>query len=443
MKKILREKKDVVASVVDIKFLTAEWIIFYHVKFILSLIISVWFIPVFFDSNAFAETNVKLSGHGRVRTEVDDYTNYSNARVMTFLRVRPKVLWTVNAKSELVFETQFAKALGENAVAASSISGSAEQLSGSTADPSLGVHQAYLSYQFTESFKVVAGRQVLSFGDDLVVGPLEWNNVARTFEALRFNIKKESSYQLDYFWSKLVDTNATNSGSGDYDFYGAYNAWQFDHWFREFDAYLFYSKDSRGNGVDPLNLATMGLRFKTKYGQWDTRTEVTQQMGRVNGSRGDAYGTQADVEIGHTFSTDRPLRVGIEGFYSDEKYNQLYPTLHKWLGIADVFGRRNIQGGKLLTSWSISERLILSTDFHLFFKAKEEQSAYRLNGTALVGSASSKKFLGSELDGVANYQWDENNSLQGGFGVFFASHPMRAIRKENPVFGYFSWEMKF
>jgi hypothetical protein len=48
------------------------------------------------------------------------------------------------------------------------------------------------------------GRQFLSYGDQRLVGPLEWLNQARTFDAVKFRYTAEK-YSLDFFVSSPVN----------------------------------------------------------------------------------------------------------------------------------------------------------------------------------------------------------------------------------------------
>lgn len=376
---------------------------------------------------------LQVKASARVRHEFSDFTNYQNSRQMSLLRVRPQIQYRADEKTFLYFAPQFSRTLGDAVP---------EQTSGVAADPTFGVHEAYLGYSISDESQVLVGRQVLSFGDELVVGALEWSNVGRSFDALRYRWASPS-FKSDLFWAKLVEANAQGSGTGDYDFFGAYQSWNVSTVLKEFDAYLFYSKDSRGNGPDPLALGTTGLRAKIEAGDFDSRAEITQQFGRIAGSRAAANGTQADFDVALSDSPAKTRRAGIGAFYADAQYNQLFPTTHKWLGMADVFGRRNIGGGRVFGSLRASERLRLSSEFHTFFRADETLPAYQVGGTALTGSVDSARYLGSEFDLLSTYQLSEKGVLQVGGGMLFPGASLRKIHHNNPLFVYASWEVRF
>jgi hypothetical protein len=70
---------------------------------------------------------------------------------------------------------------------------------------------------------VIVGRQVLAFGDERVIGPSDWVNAGRTFDAARFNVH-QAGYQVSLFASSVV---AGADGAMDHhiqgnDLYGAY-----------------------------------------------------------------------------------------------------------------------------------------------------------------------------------------------------------------------------
>lgn len=394
--------------------------------------------------SAFADEAPKFQwgGSARTRAEYDYFTNYLNVRQMAWMRFRPNFSVEAENGVNVYFEPQFAKAMGENTVSANSTTGTSEQNSGVTSDSALGVHQAYLNYSTSPGFQIRAGRQILSYGDELVVGALEWNNVGRAFDG--FRIRHESETQkLDLFATKLVDTNVAGSGNGDYNFLGSYNSFKKLFGIDETDLYALYLLDARGTGPDPLQLWSIGFRVKSKMESIDYRLETTQQLGRVAGSTAHARGTQADVELGYRFQSTRLFRVGVEGFYADSDYNQLFPTLHKWLGTADVFGRRNIYGMKLNAITQLNDRLKLTTDFHRFYRADKNDPAYRINGTAITGSNVGDAYLGTEVDVTTQYDLSVHTSFQVGAAYLVAGQTLKDIHSKNPLFGYASWEVKF
>ena len=387
-------------------------------------------------------STVRWGGSARTRFEYDYFTNFQNVRQMTWMRFRPYLAFEPEGGINLYFEPQFAKAMGENVVSSNSTTGSAEQNSGVTSDPSLGIHQAFMNYSPSSAFQLRIGRQVLSYGDELVIGALEWNNVARAFDGIR--LRNESELKVhDLFWSKLVDSNVTGGGSGDYDFLGSYNSFRKLAGINEIDLYALYLQDTRGNGSAILRLWTAGLRLKSKTDRLDYRMEVTQQLGQISGQASQTHGTQADLEIGYSLPGDRPFRVGLEGFYSDPEYNQLFPTVHKWLGTLDAFGRRNIKGFKIHTTTHMNDRLKIMIDGHRYYRTDQSSPAYRINGSAISGTTTEDPYLATELDITSQYDISDRTSIQVGAAALFVGTTLKNVQSRNPLFGYTSWEVKF
>ena len=50
---------------------------------------------------------------------------------------------------------------------------------------------------------VIGGRQVLSFGDERVIGPADWLNTGRTFDAVRMDLRHAGS-TVSLFASSVV-----------------------------------------------------------------------------------------------------------------------------------------------------------------------------------------------------------------------------------------------
>jgi len=385
---------------------------------------------------------IRWGGSARTRFEYDFFTNYSNVRQMTWMRFRPYINVEAEPGLSVYFEPQFSKAWGESTVAANSTTGTAEQNSGVTSDPSLGVHQAYINYSKSTAIELRLGRQVLSYGDELVIGALEWNNVARAFDGMRLRHESDTK-RFDIFWSKLVDTNVAGSGTGDYDFLGSYNSFKKIAGIDEIDLYALCLLDSRGTGSAPFQLWTFGFRLKSKFENFDYRIETTKQSGRVTTSSATVSGSQADAEVGYQFAGARPVRLGIEGFYADSEYIQLFPTVHKWLGYVDAFSRKNIKGLVLHSTLTLSDQWKLMADIHRFYKTKNGTNAYRLSGAGIAGSNTGESYLGTEFDVVTQYDISKHTSVQGGFGILLAGHTLKNIQSQNPILGYASWETKF
>lgn len=381
-------------------------------------------------------TNVKVAGHFRTRYENSNRTNLVNKRDFFLMRVRPAVSFQVNSNVSVVLEPQFARTWGENALPAGSATPAAS--SGSTVDPNFSVHQGYGEYKFNSlNFKV--GRQVLSYGDELVVGGLDWNNIGRAFDAMKLRHTYSRGW-LDGFAAKISETNAAAAGAGDKDFYGLYSSMDFGDALKNLDLYTFYLEDS--TVAAPQKIGTFGLRAKSKLGGFLYRLEADMQWEQSAGE--DAY--QADLELGWQFGGSLKPMVSAEFFTTGTTYSQLYPTAHKWLGYADVFGRRNISGAVLHTSAALSNKLSAQLDYHYFQRTSDSVAPVKVDGTTAIGSvaASTSKELGSELDLTMSYDVLEGLTATGGYSILFMGDYLTdQFNYTNVSFAYLQLMTKF
>ena len=72
-------------------------------------------------------------------------------------------------------------------------------------DDTFDLRQAYIEIGNTKDIPwgIKIGRQVLSFGDERLVGAFEWNNIARTFDAVKLSYKG-ANWNVDAFASTVV-----------------------------------------------------------------------------------------------------------------------------------------------------------------------------------------------------------------------------------------------
>lgn len=386
-----------------------------------------------------ANGEVKMSGNFLWRGEYSDRTDYSSRRAYSPLRVRPTLTFEPNSELKVVASPQFAKVFGERALVASSSSANGYLVtSGSTFDSAVNFHEGYLSYGPSETFRLVIGRQALSYGDELIVGALEWSHVARAFDALRLRYHAER-IDSDFFAAKLVDTNIRDGGSGDRDFYGWYNSLKVGEPFQAADVYALYLHDEVAPAM--TDLVATGLRLKAQFGAADLRFEGVQEWGSTAGKN--AY--QIDFEGGYRIEADGPRsRVALGGFVSGPKYNQMFPTAHRWLGIADVFGRRNISGARLRAEASWNDRWTCVADYHYFLRTSDTAPAYKLDGSTALGSASAtSRNLGSEIDLVLSFKASAELTFSGGSGVLLAGPYLKEMSSHTPVFAYLQTTASF
>jgi hypothetical protein len=387
-------------------------------------------------------TLVTFKGHFRLRAEQKERTDLASEQEFASLRIRPAVTFAPKPELSVTLEPQFSRTFGERIwvpAAATGINANT-QASGLTTDPNFLVHQGFADYRAFEGFSLKAGRQVLAYGDELVIGASDWGNIGRSFDAVRARYAQGPA-TIDLFASKLVDTNTALAGVGDKDFYGLYTTFDLGAAVKALDFYLLDQRDSSTTAAT-TNLWVAGLRAKSKVGVFVYRAEATREFGSALGEAG----YQLDAELGVELPGSSKVKLSVEGLTSGQDYNQLFATTHKWLGYADVFGRRNITSGVLHASVSPLDKLTTQLDLHLFSRTSDTAPAYKVDGSTALGTVagSASKSLGTEVDLTLIYDASDALSFSAGASTLAPGDYLTAqFGEDHPWFGYAQMMVKF
>ncbi|OQW49173.1 MAG: hypothetical protein A4S09_03660 [Proteobacteria bacterium SG_bin7] len=368
-------------------------------------------------------TPLLIKGSFRIRSARESYTNLTTVRDSTLMRARIDLKFTPNSEIDVFLQPQLSKVMGEPIVTTTATTGgtssATSSTSGNVVDAGMVMHQAYFDYHPYSWLKLQAGRQVLSYGDELVIGGLEWHNVGRTFDAVRVKANYSFGWS-ELFTSKLVDNSVSSSATnGDRDLHGFYNSFSPFTWLKNFDLYYFYQDDyTLVNTTGKTDLKAFGVRLASTIGGLDYRLEYTKENGTAVTKESEAY--QGDIEVGYKFNeVSWKPRISLESFTAGSSYNQLYPTVHKWLGYADLFGRRNISGFVVHTSFEVGG-VSTMIDFHQFTRSDSTVSVFKLDGTTALGTAggSTSNDLGTEIDLTVKWKANPNLAVMAGASTF-------------------------
>lgn len=398
---------------------------------------------------------LKVSGSARVRVEADNFTDYGTLRNFTSVRVRPSFTYAIDDKISAVFTPQFAKIFGDRPLAfnAAGTAGVAQRTSGATIDQAVGFHEGYLLYRPTENLEFTAGRRILSYGEEVIVGAADWGVVGRSFDVFRSRVSYGNGW-TDVFASKLADTNTQTSGPGDADYYGFYNSQDFGPALSSADLYAFFLRD--GTSLPRQETLAVGVRLKSSFDtmkeadegfravlkKMDYRIEATAESGTAVAHGHEAY--QVDAEVGYLFRESSKSRFGIQGAIAGQNFNQQFASPHRWFGYADAFGRRNIVDFAAHLSSNFGSDLSAQFSFHKFFRNSDQAPAYRTDGTTAVGSVarSSSKDLGMEGDLTLKYKLSKAATFIVGGSLLRSGDFLKGQYRE-PRFYHFSLEAKF
>lgn len=274
------------------------------------------------------------------------------------------------------------------------------------------------------------GRQVLLYGDQRLIGPLEWSNISRTFDAVKLRYTGKDGLWVDAFISSVVVIDRFGMDDSDKD---SLLSGLYVHiptlGIQDTEVYALYFDDTNRND----HFLTLGTHWKStpgKLGPWDYETEFVVQTGTAGGRDLSAFASY--VEAGYTFQQPWKPRLGLEYSYgsgdgnaADNKqgaFQNLFPTNHLHYGYMDVFSWSNLHNVALHLSAKPTAKITTSLDYHLLWLATTSDALRRANATTAVRpiSPNAGSFVGSELDLLMSYAHNTHLSFTLGYSHLFA-----------------------
>jgi hypothetical protein len=294
--------------------------------------------------------------------------------------------------------------------------------------------QSYVQFGSSTSGWVdaLAGRQVLLFGDERVIGPSNWLNVGRTFDVARVDLH-HPGYEVAVFASSVVPGSNTylHRAIPGNNFYGIYGSFQNIIPQAIFEPYVLWRvappnpqlPEEVGRGH--LNEVTIGLHVEgTLPAGFDYDAEFDGQKGSLGvysigawagyvggGKKFSSVATapRAYLEFNYASGTNNPRGPDWNTFDS------LYPSNHDKLGFADQVGRRNLVQFRVGVEENLSKKWRIRQAFEGFWLATSNDNFYASSGAISVPARpGASRHIGNELDLIAEYKM--NKGLNFGFG---------------------------
>lgn len=374
-------------------------------------------------------------GDFRLRSERNRFNDFAADRAFTSLRLRPGFKFYPSGDLNFYFQPQANFFLGEPEWLAATESTQVKvATSGANRDPKVTVHQAFGDFKLTSFWRVVLGRQVFSYGEEVLVGASDWENPGTSFDGARFRFEWQKSF-LDLFTTKLWDSSASSGGLGDKNFHGSYLVWAPTGKAYSFQPYLFWLDDSRG---DTIQVFSSGVFLRLDLNELELRGEGTGQWG-------DRTGQQAWLGILAPPLFHRRVRLGLDGFWSSPQFHPLFPSNHKWLGWADVLGRRNLSGLGFEGHFQLGRELELTSRVLYFLRSDVNYPVYQWDGlTTIKLPSASGPSLGAEADLGLRFSVLDGNDVLVSAALFFPASSLRSQISEDWI-GRFEagWEARF
>ncbi len=283
------------------------------------------------------------------------------------------------------------------------------------------------------------GRQMLSYGDERLVGPLEWLNFSRVFDAAKLHYQAPT-WWADVFTSSVVRIDESDLNRSDWldnndrrqqVFSGIYLSSQILP-FQVTDLYALQLHEE--TSVGGTDFVTLGTRMKGdpfKLSGWDYTAELAGQTGQFSGRTLRAYAYHFEGGYNWLKSAWKP-RLAIE--YSSgsgdgdardgrvETFQNLFPTNHPPYGLMDTFSWQNMQNLVLRLHAQPHARVKATLDFHSFWLTDTNDAWYRANGSTRVRPVdpTASSHAGTEIDLTVNTKLTQHLEMLCGYSHFFA-----------------------
>ena len=352
---------------------------------------------------------------------------------------------------------------------------------GAEGDDSFDLRQAYIEIADYSKcpWGLKVGRQILSYGDERLIGAFDWNNFGRTFDAAKLTYKTKG-FTLDAFTSTpvvitrnkfnqsdLFNGTETNRGLVFSGIYATIDELSFG----SVDLYSLFIDEPRGNTSNVQgglgaslpgtagapsrhsDFVTLGTRIKgdpKKLGGLEFSGEFAYQVGDVRDLSLNAFA--ASLGVGYNFDLPMKPRIYAEYNYASGDSNSadgdvgtfqnLFPTNHKFYGIMDLFAWQNLHNAMLSFKVTPMKNVTAQVDYNAFWLADTNDVWYRANGLTAVRplnarSRSASDYVGSEVDFVVTWTPNKFLQVQGGYSHFFAGNYLKGTGFSSDAdFGY-------
>lgn len=225
---------------------------------------------------------------------------------------------------------------------------------------------------------IKVGRQALAYGNQRLIGSLEWADQSRRFDALKMTYASEV-VDVDVVLSKtalgaeaddaIAATDETTASDDQLNI--VYATIKNVIPVNTLDVYLI---QKIGGSGDYTNFNTLGVRLAGKAAGADWTVEVANQAGDAAMEGVDKKASAMAVTGGYTLANVLGgLRIGGEVFAGsgqdatatdDETFDQLYPTNHYHFGINDIFNNwGNMTGSALKLSAKPADGLTVKVEY--------------------------------------------------------------------------------
>ena len=381
------------------------------------------------------EYRLRMEGFQGLRFQPDNDDAYALNRVRLNLRIQPV------RKLKLFFQAQDARVFANSRIA--------------DAPPyqdRLDLRQAWVELGDSDAgfAALKVGRQELSFGDERLVGPSNWANTARSFDAVKLTLHRPGS-RVQAFAASVVnirDGELNHHVQGD-NLHGL--AGEFEKLLprSKVEPYLFWRVAPRvraeTGAFGKADVKTFGVRLTGEFGRrFQYATELAGQTGFLATDRVRSWAGHG--RLGYKTGSSRwaPLLRPEYDFATGDRdpadgkhgtFELPYPTPHDKYGLADQVGWKNIHHLGVTAEWKPRKGWTGQLRHHEWWLANRHDGLYNAGGTLLIRDVTgqSGRFVGREWDLQAQWNASKQIYVGGGIGHIF---PGEFLKRASPGSSY-------
>ncbi|MDH4185345.1 MAG: alginate export family protein [Nitrospinota bacterium] len=400
--------------------------------FALLMFAGPWLAPG--ESGQALATQVTVSGQLRVRPEVRDNVDFDSSQddTLGFWGSRARVSFgaQLDEQTSALITLQDSRNWGQKAGGAQS----------GREMESLDIFEAYFQMKKLGGLPVGVklGRQSLVYGDQRLLGDLDWGNSGRAHDALKLMIELNMA-SIDIFTTKENDpTLHTSDGGNDDELTGVYamaglaEGITLDLYAMKWKtAVTVVYRDMSVHALKAHDILTYGARVAFIRGALDATAEVVFQSGKwaegvnqVASAMAFTAGFRVDALGGARLGLEYAIGSG-DGVRDDNQHKTFvfpFHNNHTHYGKMDYFSWGNMQDIALkLATGPMAGGYSLNLDFHMFYLYRGGDDWLNAEGVAPFKTWATDKFnteAGSEIDVTLSRSMSSAWTLTAGYSAF-------------------------
>ncbi|MCA8940888.1 MAG: alginate export family protein, partial [Planctomycetes bacterium] len=280
------------------------------------------------------------------------------------------------------------------------------------------------------------GRQRFTIGNQRLFSTLEFHPAGRAWDGITFDAENED-LRVRKLWLMLDD--GARAAEDNHLLGFTIQTWLQNDKSIDLEAALLY--EIEGGTAADRSVLSASIRSNGKVDAFDYSAELIGQFGDQENGTPDDDDVSAHafaLTAGYTFNLNEngKFRLGLEYAHASgdsdatddkvETFRSPFPFGHKFHGIADVVGWRNLSDFALHAAFDFKsngwyESLKIGLQFHHFQRVEDEDGVYNPgNGLVRAGTAADSDSIGSEFDIQVNLKINDWFTVEAAWGHFMA-----------------------